>query len=298
MLAGLFHRIRQHRIASFFVLAYAISWSLDATVLLLEMEPSWTRWIISGFLSALGPAFAAAIVLYASRENLMAWLGRALRWRVRPKWYAVAIGIPVIVALGSGLIAQALGSPVDFASFTFDPLTLVIGILLGTTIGGGQEEFGWRGFAQPELQERYGGLWAAVILGALWGLWHLPLFFDPTAVHAQWPLRSQLAYFVGIIAFSILLAWVYNGSGGSILLAMLMHGTENAAGGVVPLDVERIIVEGVPDWAALAPLNVSHAVLMWLIALAVIGITGRRLSDQNVSRRSPTGTSRGGGGDR
>jgi hypothetical protein len=121
---------------------------------------------------------------------------------VHPKWYVAAIGIPAIVALGSGAVLQLAGGPVDFASFAFDPVSLGIGILLGTTIGGGQEELGWRGFAQPELQEQYGGLRAAVIIGVLWGGWHLPLFFDPTAVHSQWPLRSQLAYFVGIILCS------------------------------------------------------------------------------------------------
>jgi membrane protease YdiL (CAAX protease family) len=276
--------IRNHRIASFFLLAYAISWSLDASVLLLGMEPSWTRWIISGFLSALGPAIAAGVVLSVSGDSLRDWLGRVLRWRVRPKWYAAAVGIPVIVALGSGAVLQLVGGPVDFASFAFDPITLGIGILLGTTIGGGQEELGWRGFAQPELQEQYGGLWAAVIIGVLWGGWHLPLFFDPTAIHSQWPLSAQIAYFVGIIAFSILLAWVYNGSGGSILLAMLMHGTENAAGGLVPLDLDRAIVEGVPDWVALAPMNVSHAVLMWVLALVVIGVVGAGLLAQRESQ--------------
>jgi membrane protease YdiL (CAAX protease family) len=204
---------------------------------------------------------------------------------VHPKWYAAAIGIPVLVALGSGAVLQLVGGPVDFAAFAFDPLTLGVGILLGSTIGGGQEELGWRGFAQPELQEQYGGLWAAVIIGVLWGGWHLPLFFDPTAIHSQWPLSSQLAYFVGIVAFSILIGWVYNGSGGSILLAMLMHGTENAAGGLVPLDLERAIVEGVPNWVALAPMNVSHAVLLWLLAFAVGGVVGSGLLAHHERRR-------------
>jgi len=286
--------IRSHRVASFFLLAYAISWSLDAAVLVLGTEPSWTRWIISGFLSALGPAIAAGIVLSISGEGLRGWLRRVVRWRVHPKWYAAAIGVPVIVALGSGAVLQLVGGPVEFASFAFDPVSLGIGILLGTTIGGGQEELGWRGFAQPELQEQYGGLRAAVIVGVLWGSWHLPLFFDPTVIHSQWPLQSQLAYFVGIVAFSILIAWVYNGSGGSILLAMLMHGAENAAGGLVPLDLERAIVEGVPDWVALAPMNVSHAVFMWLLALVAIGATGTGLlARREMRERRDSSTTRG-----
>jgi membrane protease YdiL (CAAX protease family) len=286
--------VRSHRVASFFLLAYAIAWSLDAVVLVLGMEPSWTRWIISGFLSALGPAIAAGIVLSTSGESLRDWLGRVVRWRVHPRWYAAAIGVPVIVAVGSGAVLQLVGGPVDFAAFAFDPVSLGIGILLGTTIGGGQEELGWRGFAQPELQEQYGGLRAAVLIGVFWGGWHLPLFFDPTAIHSQWPLTSQLAYFVGIVAFSILIAWVYNGSGGSILLAMLMHGTENAAGGLVPLDLERAIVEEVPDWVALAPMNVSHAVFMWLLALGAISVTGAGLlAQREMQERRESSATRG-----
>ena len=72
---------------------------------------------------------------------------------------------------------------------------------------------------------------------------------------------------------------------------MLMHGTENAAGGLVPLDLERAIVEGVPDWVALAPMNVSHAVFMWLLALAVISVTGAGLlarRERRERRRSST----------
>lgn len=276
--------IRRHRIGSFFVLAYAIAWSLDFGVLAFGMEPSWTRWILSGFLSALAPAVAAAVVIYASGGSLREWLGRVLRWRVHPKWYAAAIGIPAVLALGSAAVAEVVGSPVDFSRFAFDPVTLGVGIVLGTAVGGGQEELGWRGFAQPELQSRYGGLWAAVVVGVLWGGWHLPLFLDPTAPHAQWPLSSQVAYFVGIVAFSILLAWVYNGSGGSVLLAMLMHGTENAAGALVPLDVELAVVAGVPDWAALAPLNVAHAVIAWLLALVVVAAVGTGLLARRETR--------------
>ena len=86
MVADVAGRIRRHRMASFFLLAYAIAWSLDLSVLALGMEPSWTRWIISGFLSALAPAVAGAVVLHASGENLLALVvsgpsGRVC-WRV------------------------------------------------------------------------------------------------------------------------------------------------------------------------------------------------------------------------
>ncbi|WP_331232625.1 CPBP family intramembrane glutamic endopeptidase [Natronorarus salvus] len=270
--------IRTHRLGAFFLLTFAISWSVNGFVILAGMEMSWIRWILSGFLSASGPAIAAVIVVHVSGDDLRGWARGIVRWRVHPKWYAAAIGIPAAVGVGSAVLADLMGGPIDFSAFSPALFTLAFGILLGTFVGGGQEEIGWRGLAQPELQQRYSAFTAAVVIGLAWGAWHLPLFFDPFAPHAQWPVASQVAYFVGIIGFSVLLAWVYNGSGGSILLAMIMHGSMNSLPGVlVPLDVELVIVDEIVDWGALLTLNLSNTVLTWLFALVVIAAVGTSL---------------------
>lgn len=270
--------IRSNRIVAFFLLAFAISWTLNGLVIVLRVEMSWIRWIVSGFLSAAGPAIAAVIIVYVSDEDLRAWAREIIDWRVHPKWYAAAIGIPAAIGLGSALLADLLGGPIDFEAFSPAVTTLVIGVILGTFIGGGQEEIGWRGFAQPELQRRYSGLTTAIIIGFAWGLWHLPLFFDPFAPHAQWPLVTQAAWFVGVLGFSILLSWVYNGTGGSILLTMVMHGSINALPGVlVPLDVDLVVVDSVVDWSALVAVNISNAALTWAFALVVIVVVGTSL---------------------
>ncbi|WP_241431330.1 CPBP family intramembrane metalloprotease [Natronococcus amylolyticus] len=218
----------------------------------LQMEPSWTRWILSGFLSALGPAIAAVIVVHVSDDDLRAWARGIVHWRVHPKWYVAAIGIPAAIALSAAAMATLLGGPIDFGAFSPNLLTLVFGVL--------------------------------------WGGWHLPLFFDPAAPHAQWPLASQLSYFVGIVGFSVLLAWVYNGSRGSILLVMIMHGSENALGALVPLDVDLVIVDGVPDWGLLVSLNISHVVVTWVFALTVIMVVGTGLRATRLSAVGTTGT--------
>ncbi|SIR87511.1 Membrane protease YdiL, CAAX protease family [Haladaptatus litoreus] len=275
-------QIGQYRITSFFVLAYALSWTLDAIPKLLGMEPSWGRWFIEGFLSPLSPGVAAAIVLWASGESVRKWLRDIFTWRVHPKWYAAAILIPFAITYAAGVASWALGGPIDWAAFDFDPITIVIGIVLGTFIGGGQEEFGWRGFAQPELQERYGGLAAALVIGVFWGLWHLPQFV-PGGFRDDWPLELVVAYFVGIIAFSVLLGWVFNGSNGSVLLAMLMHGTDNATTGQVPLDLDVVLVGDTIDWSTLVTLNGSHAVLTWAVILFIVLVTGAHLYDYRVS---------------
>ena len=270
--------IRSNGIVAFFLLAFAISWTLNGLVIVLGVELSWIRWILSGFLSAAGPAIAAVIVVYVGDNDLREWARGIIDWRVHPKWYAAAIGIPAAIGLGSALLADLLGGPIDFEAFSPALTALVIGVILGTFIGGGQEEIGWRGFAQPELQERYSGLTTAVIIGVAWGVWHLPLFFDPFAPHAQWPLVTQAAWFVGLLGFSILLSWVYNGTGGSILLAMVMHGSINALpGALVPLDVDLVVVDSVVDWSALVTVSVSNAALTWVFALIVVGAVGTGL---------------------
>jgi uncharacterized protein len=270
--------VRTNRIVAFFVLAFGISWTLNGSVIVFGVEMSWARWIVSGFFSAAGPAIAAVIVVHVSDDDLRVWVRGIVDWRVHPKWYAAAIGIPATIGLGSALLADLLGGPIDFEAFSPALTTLAIGVVLGTFIGGGQEEIGWRGFAQPELQRHYSGLTTALIIGVAWGAWHLPLFFDPFAPHAQWPFVTRAAWFVGLLGFSILLSWIYNGTGGSILLAMVMHGSINALpGALVPLDVDLVVVDSVVDWSALVTVNVSNAALTWAFALAVIGVAGTAL---------------------
>lgn len=275
--------IRRHRIASFVLLAYGLSWSIEAVPVLLGMEPSWSRWFIEGFLSPLSPGVAAAVVLRASGESVRGWLRGLLRWRVHPKWYVIAVALPFAITYAAGVASWALGGPVDWGAFEFDPVGVTIGIVLGTLVGGGQEEFGWRGFAQPELQARYGGFYAALLVGVFWGGWHLPQFL-PGGFRADWPAELVVAYFVGIVAFSVLLGWVFNGSGGSVLLPMLMHGTDNATTGQIPLDLEVVLVGDAVDWSTLVTLNGSHALITWVAALAVLVLAGQHLHDRRVAR--------------
>jgi membrane protease YdiL (CAAX protease family) len=278
-------KIRNHRIASFFVLTYLLAWTLDAVPIVLEMDPSWTRWFIEGFLGPLSPAVAAALILYLSGDSIRGWLRDILRWRVHPGWYAFAILVPFGITYAAGVAAWLLGGPIDWAAFEFDPASIFIGIVLGTFLGGGQEELGWRGFAQPELQARYGGLTAALIIGVFWGLWHLPQFIIPGGMRADWPLALTASYFVGIIAFSILLAVVFNGSGGSAFLAMLMHGTDNSTQGRIPLDLDAVLRNGVINYEPLVSLYVSHAAITWLITLSLIAVTGTALYQHRANLR-------------
>jgi membrane protease YdiL (CAAX protease family) len=104
------------------------------------------------------------------------------------------------------------------------------------------------------------------------------------------------SYFIGIIGFSVLLAWVFNGSGGSAWLAMVMHGADNATQGRLPIDLSIVAPDGVLLPSTLVTINVPHAILTWLIALIVVGVVGTALYRDRV-RGHIAGISPAPGGD-
>ena len=119
------------------------------------------------------------------------------------------------------------------------------------------EEFGWRGFALPKLQEHFSALTSSLLLGLLWGLWHLPLtlaYGDPV-----------FPFLLKITAISVLITWVFNNTRGSMLLAMLCHASLNAS--IVPLSTEA------GRWPSV--------LLVTAVAAAVVAFTG----GQNLARK-------------
>ena len=165
--------VRAHPITAFFVLAYLISWVYWLVVLGI-MGRSTLFWFVPG---AFGPPVAALLVtgLVDGRHGIRAFLRRWVLWRIKLRWYLLAlVGIP---ALGF-----VVGLPFRDGTerFAGSGPALVVTYLATwsflAVLGGGQEEPGWRGFALPRMQQRMGPLAASVVLGVLWGLWHLPVF--------------------------------------------------------------------------------------------------------------------------
>ena len=93
------------------------------------------------------------------------------------------------------------------------------------------EEFGWRGYALDRLQNRFNALLSSVILGLIWGLWHLPLFGLEGSIQQNVPIW---AFVLGTVLFSVILTWLYNNTGGSILAVILLHTTGNLAHYIFP----------------------------------------------------------------
>jgi uncharacterized protein len=172
-------KLNVRALIAFFVLAYALSWAwvvpLAATHQVVQRGEGWP----THYPALLGPAVAAILVTAwtAGRAGLADLLRRILKWRVAPVWWLVAVSpvgfmvlaLPVVAATGQDLPALA-----DFGLFSGTPAVGLVGVLLLMTfVGALGEEVGWRGYALPQLQRRFGPLTASLILAPLWFLWHL-----------------------------------------------------------------------------------------------------------------------------
>ena len=237
-------RVRAHPLVAYFVATYALSWTYWLVVLgVLGHQTLW--WFLPG---AFAPAAAALFVTgqVEGRRGVRAFLRRVVLWRVGARWYVYALVVlPFLVGLSGFFLRdgseQYRGSVVAVAA-TYLALVVFLAVL-----GGGQEEPGWRGFALPRLQERFGPLVGTVVLGLLWGLWHLPLFVLVPGYNSSGrePAGVILTFVVfavaGGVGQSLLLTWLFNNTRGSILLAMLAHGSMNAGRGFASSDQQATI---------------------------------------------------------
>jgi len=250
--------IKKRPLWAYFVLAYALSWLVLAPLLIAGSTASLVRTIL-GILSDFGPPLAAVIVVgvLEEKDGLRAWLTRIFRWRVKPAWYLAALLVPVVlVYLGYGFYLLLRGTPLKSYEIP-PPLLFLVTLLFIMFLGGGQEEPGWRGFALPRLQERFGALGASMLLGVIWAFWHTPKFFIPGTIQSETPM---LWYLLLAPAVTTLLTWIFNSAKGSVLPAMLLHAGINTAPGLIPLDRPGGLVS--MRWAVLIAIWLMVAVLV------------------------------------
>jgi membrane protease YdiL (CAAX protease family) len=163
-------------------------------------------------------------VMTGGWRGLRDLLGRITKWRLKPGWWLAASAPLGFYLLAAGATWAIRGEPVDLIAMGqvdfLPPLGLAALPVWILTFGIG-EETGWRGFALPRLQENHGPHRATVILWAFWALWHLPLFFY------SYEVSILPGFLIGLLAGAIVFTWLYNGSGGSVLLVAVWHGAFN-----------------------------------------------------------------------
>jgi membrane protease YdiL (CAAX protease family) len=210
-------------IAPFLLITFGLAWGIFALFILLPQPIVAMFGEITGqhplfFLAVYAPAIAAFIVVtyHAGAGGLQRYLSRLLLWRCSVSWYIfLIIGIPLLFFSGSALKGNLFAAP-----FPFSSVQSLFGALALTAVQGPVEEFGWRGLALPILQRKFAPTWAGLILGVIWGFWHLPAFLLSGTPQSAW---SFTPFFVASIALSVIVTALFNASGGSILLPALFH---------------------------------------------------------------------------
>lgn len=209
----------------FMLITFVIAWGILALYIFLPDQMAGVFGQLTGqhplfFLAVWAPAIAAFIVVlyYTGVAGLGRFLSRFLLWRCSPWWYAfLIVGIPVVFIAGAAMRGTLLTDPFPFA--TASSMLIALGL---AAIKGPMEEFGWRGVALPLLQRKLAPLWAGLVLGVIWGLWHLPAFMLSGTQQSQWAVAP---FFVGCIALSVIVTPLFNASRGSILLTAFFHFT-------------------------------------------------------------------------
>jgi len=273
--------LARHPLVFFFIIAYAGTWLLELPYILSEdgagllpFSSPLLKWT-SPVTIFTGPFLAAFIMtgVTEGRAGIRRLLRRFVLWRVGLGWYLfVLVGIPAILVLSVIVLPGALGSFQGLA--TLAPLTLLFLAVYGFFLSGPlAEEPGWRGFALPRLQSLHGPLVGSLILGVLWALWHLPLFFTPWNTLTTF---NVVVYVLATTCLTIIYTWVFNNTKGSLLLAILLHWS---------FDLSTLIVGPLFP----APIVDEYGLLVILpgfgaAALLVVALTRGRLGYQHYQQ--------------
>jgi membrane protease YdiL (CAAX protease family) len=276
--------LARHPLVSYFVLAYALAWVLWLPLVLskgggIGLIPFTTPadlglhvTLLIICIGGLGPALAAIIMsaCVGGWAEVKQLLRRMVQVRAGIKWYLLALFIPFGAILVPALLLG--GSAVFLREFSLQGavgllvyiITTFIDMVFGTPIG---EEPGWRGFALPRLQQRYGALRGSLILGPLWALWHLPLFLTVWGAFYQriGVLLGLFWFILLIMCYTFVMTWLFNNTRGSLFLAILFHSA-----------IDTIAVESgtAANLRGFLVVSITWAV----IAVLVIGLTKGRLS--------------------
>jgi len=212
--------VKRSPILAYFVLVFGIEWLL--MFLLSSIVPPMIALLIGSWL----PNGIGLLVtgIASGRRGLRELFSKVVMWRIDLKWYAIAFFLPIVVAfIAIGLYAL-LGNDLP----NFAPANQLLTIFLICVFTGALgEELGWRGTALPRQQARWNVLISSLILGVLWGLYHLPSF-----LLSGLPLQGAplIPFMLAALGITVLVAWTFNHTGGSLIPVFLYHFTFNFIG--------------------------------------------------------------------
>ena len=234
--------IKEHQLIVFLSIAFGFTWITQVALVILAAEKA--DQVAFYRPTVYGPTIAALItpILTGGWKGLWAFLRKRFSFKADLVWYLVGIFfIPALMLAIRGL------HQVIFPSIPIDALQLpgarvfLSGFLLMLGLGPFAEELGWRGFALPLLQEKMSVPVASLVLGVIWWAWHLPQLLLP---ELQWAVGAMpiLLYLVTILPGSMLTAWIFNRSKGSVIPVILFHASMNYFFGLLGFNSPYFIV--------------------------------------------------------
>lgn len=206
----------------FLAITFGLTWGISALLMLfydqivaIFGELSMTNPLF--ILLVYSPGFAGLFLIWRhyGLKGLRRYLQRLSLWRAPGAWWLfIILGIPLIVYSGAAL-KGSLNQPFPFSPWYQALPAMAMALFIGPI-----EEFGWRGLAQPLLQRKFSPFWAGLILGCIWGIWHIPAFLGSGTPQSAWDFGP---YFIGIVAIAVILTPLFNASKGSLLISVLYH---------------------------------------------------------------------------
>lgn len=272
---GLFKR---YPLTSYFGIVYLISWGSGLAILVPKLLrgdaiPSTDALFLFPVL-VIGVALTSVILtgIRDGRNGVRKLFGRIGIWKVPAYWYVVALFTAPVLILAVLFLLRL------FMSRDYSPNLFPLGPLFGI-FPGFLEEIGWTGYAFPILRSRYVPLAAGIVLGVLWGFWHLPVVdsLGAAAPHGAYWLAFFLAFVALVAAMRVLIAWVYSNTE-SLLIAQLMHTSSTAS--LVILGPSHLLPQQEALWYG------CYAAVLWVavgLVAAKFGPTLIRKSTGGVS---------------
>lgn len=226
---------RRKDLVAFFLIAFAWMWLLNAPRVLaaaglFDLSPAVSTGL--GYLAVFGPGVAAFVLtgLASGSEGVRSLWKRGWSVAFDKKWFLPAVLFMPAAGLVTLLLLTVFGQPIAWENAL--PLALLVPIgLLIWLVGAVPEEYGWRGYALPRLLEGMTPLSGSLLLGVIWGIWHLPLHFIPTTTQYVIPVWE---YVLQTILLTVIYTWLFLRTGGSILIAGIFHAMGNLTGALIP----------------------------------------------------------------
>ena len=269
--------VKRFQLPLFFLLCLIISWAIwipQAITKLSDPQAPIAGSSPLNMLAVWAPALSAILLsrMMEGKAGPQALFHPIRRWRVGIQWYLFILLYPTVIWFLARAIDTVFGQSFEFTIpiLTYFPpeqsYMVVVALVFAfpNTLG---EELGWRGFALPRLQAKYDALVSSIMLGLFWAVWHIPMWIANDIMGLDL-LRSV----VTITTYAIIFTWVYNNTGGSLLLAWLFHTSTT-----------------ITQYFLQIPLTLTDDILRWGVAILVVVIAGSpHLSRKHKRYRLPT----------